>query len=128
MTLLPVASVPRDVLPGSYSSGYCSGFTPDSLLIPGPERGSGNLDTLNNLLQRYCFFIYLTTKKIFFLSKRQTGDDSVSLPKGYIARSKGALDIDKALVAAAAKAQRDIPLGLDKGTVDKHVEFTHGVK
>ena len=31
--------MPRDVFEGSYSSGYCPGVSPDSLLIPRPLQG-----------------------------------------------------------------------------------------
>lgn len=47
MSMQPVACVPRDVSSGSYSSGYCPGVSPGSLLIPRPTIRAGNLNTFN---------------------------------------------------------------------------------
>lgn len=38
------------------------------------------------------------------------------------------LDVDEALVVAAAEAQGDVALGLDKGAVDEDVELSHDVE
>ena len=48
---------------GSYSSGYCPGVTPGSLLIP-HHSWPGNLNTFNSWLQRYNFFLKRQEKTI----------------------------------------------------------------
>lgn len=49
------------------------------------------------------------------------------LPQGEGACGEGALDIDETLVAAAAKTQGGVALGLDEGALDQHVELSHDV-
>jgi len=45
------------------------------------------------------------------------------LPEGEVAGGEGGLNVDEALVAAAAETEGDITLGLDEGTVNKNVKF-----
>ena len=47
---------------------------------------------------------------------------------GGIGAGEGALDVDEALVAAAAEAQADVALGLDKGAIDKAIEFADDIE
>ena len=49
-------------------------------------------------------------------------------PQGEVAGGEGALDVDEALVVAAAEAQGDVALGLDEGAVDEDVEFADDVE
>lgn len=61
---------------GSYSSGYCSGFTPDSLLIP--VKKTGNLNMLTQL-QKYSFYFEQQFKRAIFLY--ESDSDSRIIPK-----------------------------------------------
>ena len=38
------------------------------------------------------------------------------------------LDVDKALVVAAAEVQADVALGLDEGAINEDIEFAHDVE
>ena len=44
-----------------------------------------------------------------------------------MAGGEGALDVDEALVVAAAEVQADVALGLDEGAVDEDIEFADDV-
>ena len=49
-------------------------------------------------------------------------------PQSNCAGGEGAGDVDEALVAAAAKAEADVALGLDKWSLDKDIKLTHNIK
>lgn len=49
-------------------------------------------------------------------------------PQGNCAGGKGALDIDEALVAAAAKVQGGVALSLDKWPLDKDIKLSHDIE
>jgi len=68
--------VPRDVMSRSYSSGYCPGIAPGSLLIPegvAKLNASRNLNTFNNLVQRYNIFLKATTQNDDFVTTKEKG-------------------------------------------------------
>ena len=50
------------------------------------------------------------------------------LPEGEGAGGEGALDVDEALVVAAAETEGYVTLGLDEWAIDKDVEFTDNIK
>ena len=56
---------------------------------------------------------------------RQNG---LLLPEGDLAGSKGALNVDKALVAGTAETEGDVALVLDKGAVNEDVKLTYDIE
>jgi len=66
---------------GSYSSGYCPGISPGSLLIPRHD-WPGNLNTFNLLPQRYDFFPNATRKTQDFLIAVMAHDKLGELTEG----------------------------------------------